>query len=317
MVRLDERQIILLFHKMLGTRNFVSEDVETIKVGKKLFVAKTDTLVASTDVPRGMKIHDVARKSIVSCVSDFAAKGVVPSHCILSLSLPRSFSKTKLVQLARGFKKSADEFSFKVIGGDTNEANDIVISVFMIGTSGKIVRRGGAARGDAIIVTGQFGLAPSGLHIIQGRKKASSAFAKIAKSAVYRPSPRLRFGILAAKYFTSSMDSSDGLSTTLNEMARQSGKKFKVTKIPSDPMVEAFAKENSLRLFDLIFNGGEEYEIVATVPQKMLDSVRKIAAGTKTKITVIGHVEPGNGVFLMDSKSPIEDRGWSHFTSRR
>ena len=78
MSKLSEKKIIKLFQNRLGNTNFVPEDVESFKIGKKYIVAKVDTLVESTDVPPGMKLEDVARKSIVSCVSDFAAKGVRP-----------------------------------------------------------------------------------------------------------------------------------------------------------------------------------------------------------------------------------------------
>ncbi len=70
MNRLNEKKIIKIFQNKLGNKYFVPEDVELFKIGKKYFVVKTDTLVESTDIPPGSKLEDVARKSVVSCVSD-------------------------------------------------------------------------------------------------------------------------------------------------------------------------------------------------------------------------------------------------------
>ena len=84
----------------MGNASFISEDVEFFKIGKKYLITKVDTLVESTDVPPGMKLEDVARKSVVSCVSDFAAKGVKPIFGIISLIIPKRFSKLNIESLS-------------------------------------------------------------------------------------------------------------------------------------------------------------------------------------------------------------------------
>ena len=91
-----------------------------------------------------------------------------------------------------------------------------------------------------------------------------------------KPKPRIKFGVKNSRYFTSSMDSSDGLSTTLNEMANQSKKKFVIENIPcTEEILNTFAKYHRKNLNDLVFNGGEEYEIVFTVSPKNLLQVKK------------------------------------------
>ena len=77
---------------------------ESFKIGKKRLVVKVDTFVESTDLPPGMKLEDVARKSIVSCVSDFAAKGVKPIFGIISLTIPKKLSRSDIQSLAKGFQ---------------------------------------------------------------------------------------------------------------------------------------------------------------------------------------------------------------------
>jgi thiamine-monophosphate kinase len=317
MTKLDERQIIKIFQRNFSGKKFVSEDVEVFRIGKKFGVIKTDTLVESTDVPPGMSPAQIARKSIVAPVSDFAAKGVRPIYCVVSVSLPRNYSKSKVLQLASGLKNASREFGFRILGGDTNEGKELVISATLFGLAKKIARRAGAKVGDHIIVTGPFGRTSAGLKIVLHGKKASAGFKKLAKKAVFLPTPRLSFGASAATHMTSAMDSSDGLSTTLNEMAKQSNKKFVITQIPKDDKIDSFAKDNKLDLIDLVFNGGEEYEIVATAPPKDLDRIKKIARIKKIRLICIGRVQKGAGVFLQKKQKlvKIRDRGWLHFTN--
>lgn len=318
MTKLDEVKIIKIFQQSFGKKSkFVPEDVEVLMIGKIHFVTKSDMLVESTDVPPGMKIDKIARKSMVACVSDFSAKGVKPLYATVSLAIPRRFSKSKIKKLASGFMKASKEFGVKIIGGDTNEGKEIVIEVSMFGIAQKIVNRKGAKIGDVIVTSGPFGYTLSGLKIILNHYKATSKFTSKSKKQVFMPIPRLRFGLAVARYLSSSMDSSDGLSTTLNEMSRQSSKKFVITKLPSHHDVEKFAKANRIRFTDLVFNGGEEYEIVATVSPKNLSKIRKIARIQKIPLFEIGYVAKGkNVIYQQENKITIvQDKGWLHFKS--
>ncbi|MBI5377632.1 MAG: thiamine-phosphate kinase [Thaumarchaeota archaeon] len=318
MSRLDEAKIIKIFQQSFGKKSkFVPEDVEVLRIGKAYFVTKSDMLVESTDVPTGMKTDEIARKSMVACISDFSAKGVKPLYATVSLAIPRGFSQSKIKKLASGFMKTSREFGVKIIGGDTNEGKEIVIEVSMFGIAQKITSRKGAKIGDVIITSGPFGYTSSGLKIILNHCKADSRFAKKSKKQVFMPIPRLKFGLAIARYLSSSMDSSDGLSTTLNEMSRQSSKKFVITKLPSHQDVAKFAKENRIRFTDLVFNGGEEYEIVATVSPKNLSKIRKIARIQKIPLFEIGHVAKGkNVIYQQENKITIvQDKGWLHFKS--
>ena len=318
MTKLDETKIIKIFQQRFGKKSkFIPEDVETFRIQKMYFVTKSDMLVESTDVPKGMKTDEMARKSMVACVSDFSAKGVRPLYATVSLAIPRGFSKSKIKKLAHGFKKASKEFGFKIIGGDTNEGKEMVIEVSMFGIAQKIVKRRGAAINDIIITSGPFGYVSSGLKIILNHCKADSKFIKRSKKQVFKPIPRLKFGLSIARYLSSSMDSSDGLSTTLNEMSRQSSKRFVITQFPSHNDVKQFAKRNKIKFTDLVFNGGEEYEIVATVSSKNLSKIRKIARIQNIPLFEIGYVTKGKNVIYEQQNKiiTIQDRGWLHFKS--
>ena len=275
-------------------------------------VFKVDMLVASTDVPHGMAPWQVARKSVVSCVSDLAAKGVQPYAAMISLGLPKNCTRPYVEGLANGFAGASKEFRVRMVGGDTNEASGLVIDCSMIGFASKMPTRTGAKPGDVVVISGTFGLTPAGLEILMRDAKGAGAFRKYAVESVLEPKPRQRFGIALAKFFSSSIDSSDGLAISLYELAGQSGVNIVIDIVPAADGVEKFAQENGFDAHELVFHGGEEYEIVATIPKSRLN--RAISAAKKSGIAlhIIGRVKRGPGdVFV--GKKLLENKGYAHF----
>jgi thiamine-monophosphate kinase len=315
MKKLDESTIIEIFQKGLGKKKFVSEDVEFFDIGKTRIFTKIDTLVQSTDIPSKMKLSDAARKSIVACVSDFAAKGIKPQYGIISINLPKSISRSKINEIVRGFKIASKEFDITILGGDTNEGKEIVLSVCIFAQSENFVNRKDSKKDDIIFVTGPFGYTSLGLDTILGKKQSKVKIVKKSMTSFTNPKPRLDFGIKNKKYFTSSMDSSDGLSTTLNEMSKQSKKKFVINNIPVMKDLEEYVKIKKLNLKNLVFHGGEEYEFVFTTSPKNKQNILKNSRELKTPIIEIGHVTSGKGVFLQEKNNQIrlKDLGWKHF----
>jgi thiamine-monophosphate kinase len=315
MTELDESKIIKIFQTKLGNKKFISEDVEVFTLGKTKIVAKTDTMVESTDIPKKMKLSDAARKSVIACVSDFASKGIKPEYGIISINLPKSISRIKIDSIANGFKKACKEYGISIIGGDTNEGKEIVFNVCIFGNSNSIITRKGSRKGDLIFVTGPFGYTSVGLDILLNNKNQKSDFIKKAIKSVTNPKPKLSYGLKNKKYFSSSMDSSDGLSTTLNEMSKQSKKKFVINKIPSNKDLENYIRKQKMNLNSTVFHGGEEYEFIFTIPAKHKKTIMKNSKVLKTPIIEIGYVTSGKGVYLKEDNRSIllKDLGWKHF----
>ena len=315
MTKLNENEIINIFQTKLGNKKFISEDVEVFSLGKIKIVAKTDTMVQSTDIPQKMKLLDAARKSVIACVSDFASKGVKPRYGIISINLPKSISKKEIDSIANGFKKACKEYKISIIGGDTNEGKEIVFNVCIFGKSKKIVTRKGSNKGDLIFTTGPFGYTSVGLDILLNNSKKRSYLIKKSLKSVTSPKPRLDYGLKNKKYFTSAMDSSDGLSTTLNEMSKQSKKKFVINKIPLNKDLEMYIKKYNLNLNSIVFHGGEEYEFVFTIPSKHKKRIIENSKLLKTPIIEIGYVTSGKGVYLKKNEETtiLKDLGWKHF----
>ena len=316
MTKLDEKEIIGIFANKLGISNL--DDVALLDKG---IVIKSDMLVASTDVPPGMEAWQVARKSVVSCISDLAAKGVKPYAAVISLGIPNSYStqRSKIEGLAKGFAIASKEFAVKIVGGDTNEAGELVIDCSMIGFPVfKIPTRSGATPGDYVIVSGAFGFAPAGLAILLQQKviTASSIFRKRAVKSVLEPHPRQSFGLVIARYSSASIDSSDGLSVSLYELASQSkGVDITIYRIPAVEGLDKFARENSFETHELVFHGGEEYEIVATVPPTKMRQAEAAARKAGVNLQVIGRVQRGSGSVFVRKKL-LENRGYVHFHRR-
>ena len=315
MKKLSENEIINIFQTKLGNKKFVSEDVEKFTLGKTKIIAKIDTMVQSTDIPQKMELSDAARKSIIACVSDFASKGVKPQYGIISINLPKSISKKEVKDIAKGFKKACEEYEISIVGGDTNEGKEIVFNICILGNSNQIITRKGANEKDVIFTTGPFGYTSVGLDILLSNKKKISTLIKKSIKTVTNPKPRLNYGLRNKKYFTSAMDSSDGLSTTLNEMSKQSKKKFIINKIPIDTNLNNYLKKQNKDLNKAVFHGGEEYEFVFTIPSKYKKIIIKNAKLLKTPIIEIGYVTFGKGVYLEDKgkKIRLKDLGWKHF----
>jgi len=315
MAGLDEGKIIGILQGGIAARGLAHEDVQVFGRGPRGVAVAVDTLVESTDVPPGMKMPEISRKAVAACVSDFAAKGIRPEFGVISVTVPRRLSRRQAAGLAEGFQRASREFGVKILGGDTSGGAELSISVTLCGAAGRIVPRGGAKAGDRIFATGSFGDAAAGLRLLlNGRRSGRAGPDAGYRSAFCSPKPKLEFGVRAGRHVSSAMDSSDGLAKTLNEMARQSGKRFVLTRLPYEKPLEAFAGRSGMRVEDLVLYGGEEYETVFTAQEKNIPRIESIARGSGCRITEIGSVEGGRGVRLQaggrDKKIP--DRGWNH-----
>ncbi|MGI0051959.1 MAG: thiamine-phosphate kinase [Nitrososphaeraceae archaeon] len=326
MTKLNEKEIIDLFYSNLLEKNKIQfqirddvsvlsfKDLRKNKVRSTNFpniIIKCDMLVESTDVVKQMKIWQIARKSIVSAVSDMSAKGIKPPYfSLLSLGIPSSWTKNKIKNLILGFEKASKEFGIVFLGGDTNESKELVIDCTLVGfldsTSNNIPLRINAKAGDIVITSGKFGYTSAGLKILLVNSKALPSFKKRAISSILLPKPNQKFGTLLGKYFSSSIDSSDGLGTSLYELAKQSGINFYIDDIPIPGGLIEFAKTNSLDIYDLIFNGGEEYEIIATINPSNLPKVNSLAKKFHLPIFVIGKAMTGNGNVFVKYDNELE-----------
>jgi thiamine-monophosphate kinase len=299
----------------------IGDDASALSIGNGLaLVIKADMLVASTDVPPGMSPTQIGRKVVTMNFSDLAAKGVTPTGFMLSLGLPRDFGVEETLGIMHGVISESKQFGACVMGGDTGEANGLIVSGMAFGFTkeSKIVKRSGAAVGDILAVTGPFGLTGAGLKLLLERMKSEPEIRKRLVGAVYEPVPKVREGVAlaASGCLSSSIDSSDGLAWSIHELANFSKVGFLVENIPIPKEVTKFANLNNLDPLDLALNGGEEYELVVTVKRDLWSEAERTVKKAGGTLHRIGVAVKKHEVSLKTEKGEIkaiEPRGYEHF----
>ncbi len=296
------------------------DDVSAYPIGKKqLFILKTDMLVAETDVPKGMSFWQAARKAVVMNVSDFAAKGAKPLVMLVSLGMPKGITRKELEEIAKGLNAGAREYDAYIIGGDTNEASDLIISLSVFGLARRdhVMLRSGAKPNDMVAVTGSFGKTSAGLKILLEKCKAPKDIRGSLLEAVYMPKARLKEGLALSttKAVTSAIDSSDGLAWSLYELSKASNVGFSIENVPVATETVKFAEINALDPLDLALYGGEEYELVLTIKPSFWGEAEKAVKSVGGNLIRIGKVTAERQVVLeVDGvRRIIEPRGWEHF----
>jgi thiamine-monophosphate kinase len=247
---------------------------------------------------------------------------VKPVALLVSLGIPSSFLEKDVVQLAKGLNAGAREYGAHILGGDTGEASDLVISCYLFGLGEKrfIPLRSGARAEDVVAVTGFFGKSAAGLKLLSRSVSSSMPFKKMFLDAVLLPKARLKEGLALAqaRVVSGSIDSSDGLAWSLYEIGKASHVGFFVDNLPVAPEVLQFAKRNKLDPLALALYGGEEYELVLTIRprfwQRALHAVNQVGGS----LLRIGEVTEKTDMILQwNGKTvAIEPRGWEHFKSR-
>jgi thiamine-monophosphate kinase len=246
----------------------------------------------------------------------------LPSAIVVGLGLPRKLAtKEAVAEIADGLNAGAREYGAYVIGGDTNETADLIISLTLFGTTeNALMLRSGARDGDIVAVTGLFGRTTAGLRLLFGDCKASTEMRESFLDAVYSPKARLKEGLALQGYdcVSASMDSSDGLAWCLHELARMSKVGFVIDKVPVAPEVEKFALLNNLDAVDLAFYGGEEYELVLTVKPEKWEQAKALINAVDGFLIPIGRATVDSQVALKvdGTRRLIQARGWEHFKSQ-
>jgi thiamine-monophosphate kinase len=296
------------------------DDVSGVDIGGgTLAVLKCDMLVGRTDVPEGMTLRQAARKAIVMNVSDLAAKGVKPRAAMVSLGLTRSTTTRDVSEIADGLDEGAREYGAYVIGGDTNECQDLVIACYLFGTVKRnaLVERSRARPGDLVAVTGEFGNTAAGLKLITSGTDVPVSTRQTLLSSVYTPHARLKEGVALAhaRAVTASIDSSDGLAWSLHEIARASSVGIRLDTVPISEAAASLARRSGADPLDLALYGGEEYELVVSLKASAL----RVALRAVRSLRIIGRVtrDSGHVVLSRDGEEvQVEPRGWEHFRSK-
>jgi thiamine-monophosphate kinase len=289
-------------------------------------VLKTDAVVGGVhffpDDPPDM----IAKKALRVNLSDLAAKGARPAGFLLSLALPRGHSDDWLEAFARGLGEDASAYHCPLMGGDTDRTPGplcISIAAFGIVPSGTMVRRRGARPGDLVVVTGTIGDAALGLHVRRDpgtatRWRLDERQRDHLVGRYLLPQPRNALAEALRLHATAAMDVSDGLAGDLGKLCAVSGvaADVEVGRVPlSDAARKAVAGD--LTVIETALTGGDDYEVVATVPAQARDALMAAAQAAGVALTEIGVIRtdrPG-AHFLDHGGQPLEFKqaSFSHF----
>lgn len=297
------------------------DDVNAISLGDgRAVILKTDMLVWKSDIPKGMTPYQAGRKAVVMNFSDLGSKGVQPLAFLAALGAPDTTPVDWVEDIARGFEAGAREYGGYMVGGDTNEACDIIISGMAYGLAEerRLILRGTSKPGDVLATTGRFGNTTAGFKILIDEVDAPKALRDRLVDSVYMPHAQVKAGIALAATgaATSSMDSSDGLAISLHDLQRSSGNGFKVTSIPLTRDAKAFAELHAFDGTVLALYGGEEYQLVFTVKPGMVEEARKALRSAGADLHELGVVTKEKKIVYIEDgvEKPIGKGGWEHFT---
>ena len=283
-------------------------------------VLKTDAIIGGVHFFADDDARDVARKALRVNLSDLAAKGATPLGFLVSLALPKDTTADWLQRFALGLREDAEAYQCPLFGGDTDRTPGpamIAISMFGSVPQGAMVRRAGAKPGHRVFVTGTIGDGALGLVLRQGAGwPLADAQREHLLSRYLLPQPRNALAEIVRAYASASMDVSDGLAGDLTKLCRVSGvaAQIDVAAVPlSDAARAAIAADPAMR--ETALTGGDDFEILCTVPPARVDAFRTAAQAAGVPVTDIGEIEAGEGARFRDGGRELAFRrlSFSHF----
>lgn len=279
-------------------------------------VVTTDTMVENTHFFPDVDPRALGHKLVTVNISDLAAMGAEPTWLSLALTLPK-MDELWLSQFAAGLHETAEYYNCQLVGGDTTRGP---LSLTMIAKGlvprGKAITRAGAKVGDYIYVTGTLGDAALGLRLTQGTHMVSKKHQGHVLQRFNYPSARVALGQALRNTASSAMDISDGLAGDLPHILRRSGVGAYVD-INRIPMSQALKDscDTSLAL-QLALSGGEDYELLFTVPESRRGALDVLLAPYGVPITCIGRITGAAGKLELKAGEqlfPYQHQGFQHF----
>ncbi len=326
-----------------GLIDHLTKDLKTVNsstlrgVGDDCAVLRnkdTDILVTTDLLLEGVHfdltyvpLKHLGYKSAVVNFSDVYAMNGRPRQITVSLGISSRFTVEHITELFSGIRLACELYGVDLVGGDTTSSRQgLVISITCIGEAPaeKIVTRSGAKDTDLVCVSGDLGSAYMGLQLLErekvasaGRKDFTPEFGGKEYLVERQLKPEARRDIIEALDAagivpTAMMDISDGLSSEMMHICKDSnaGCRIYEDRIPIDYQTAVMAEELGMNLVTAALNGGEDYELLFTVPLHTHETVSKIPG-----VKVIGHItKPSLGCAMITrdgTEIPLKAQGWN------
>jgi thiamine-monophosphate kinase len=277
----------------------------------------------------------VGYKSLVRAASDLVAVGARPAYFLLTLTLTTDRTGRWLDEFLRGMARAARSLDMRLIGGDTTKSNlsSANLTVFGRVRAGGAVTREGARPGDLIYVSGNLGRAQLGLCLMRAGYGGRRTLAAVLEPHLYPRIPvELGMWLARNRLASAMMDLSDGLSTDLARLCRRSrvGAKLEAQRIPAvsiPPIVSKLLRPGGraagrphrvpLNARQMALDGGDDYELLFTVPRR---NERKLRKAPESNLTCVGEITRDRRVLIVDDggrASQLNPAGWDPFRLSR
>lgn len=314
------------------TKYGVGDDAAVLAYTDKQVLVTTDLLMEGVHFDLVYTpLKHLGYKSAIVNFSDIYAMNGTPKQITVSLAISKRFSIEDIEEFYAGLRLACDYYKVDIVGGDTTSSlTGLAISITCIGEARPedIVYRNGAKETDLICVTGDLGAAYMGLQLLErekqvfkGQKEANPDFSGKEYLLERQLKPEARKDIIrklaeANIKPTAMMDISDGLSSEIMHICTQShtGCRIYEDRLPIDYQTAVMAEELNMNVSTCALNGGEDYELLFTVPLTMNDKVSAIEG-----VKVIGYItkpELGTALITRDAQEiELKAQGWNPLKS--
>ena len=306
----------------------IGDDAAVLNFDNKEVVVSTDLLVEGVHFDLSyIPLKHLGYKSVMVNLSDVYAMNAMATQVTVSIAVSNRFPLEALEELYAGIETAARIYGIDLVGGDTTSSTSgLIISVTAIGVANKqdLVYRNGAKPNDLLVVTGDLGGAYMGLQVLEREKEVYKVnpnnqpdldhYSYIIERQLKPESRKDIVELLKDLEVkpTSMIDISDGLSSEIMHLCKQSGVGCDLyeNKIPLDPQVISTCEEFNIDSTTIALNGGEDYELLMTIAQ---DDYPKIKANPN--LTVIGFITEKNAgmnlVTRAEEKIELKAQGWN------
>ena len=306
----------------------IGDDAAVVGRGSGSLVLTTDLLAEGVHFERGsISARDLGVKAITVNVSDVAAMAASPRYALVALAAPADVEAAWVMELLGGMRDACAEYGLALVGGDTNRADLLVLSVAMVGevAPGRALLRSGAHASDRIVVTGELGAAAGGLALARAAPDVTSValsapWGRALVEALERPVARVgEAQILARSGATAMMDLSDGLAKDLSRLCGASGvgARVAVDALPVSAALADGASALGVDALSLALSGGEDYELLATMPAGSVEgAAARLLEDFGVRLSDVGEITEEPGLVSVDAggrTSVLAPVGWDHF----
>ncbi|GIU18187.1 thiamine-monophosphate kinase [Shewanella sp. MBTL60-007] len=294
----------------------IGDDCAIVQPAENKSIAiSCDTLVENVHFFPDMPAADLGYKSLAVNLSDLASMGAEPAWMTLALTLPE-VDEVWLAEFSSGLFDIAEYYGVALVGGDTTRGpRSITVTINGQLPSDKGLTRSGAKNGDWLYVTGTLGDSALGLDLLRDKVQASTNDRAYLINRHYRPTPRVLAGQSLRNIASSAIDISDGIMSDIQHVLNASnvGAVINVDSLPMSEPLKATVSPEMARSYAL--TGGEDYELLFTVPEAQKGMLEVALAESGVKFTQIGQICTGGKLKLLSDNQPFEpiNLGFEHF----